>query len=344
MCDIGNGSVTASQSQPANLYAQYALTYAVDAAKGVKLAPGQPGGGAPALANVSYNGDTNLADPIVAPFVTKAAGHPHRRLPGRRPARHRHHAPRSPTRPCGATCTAPPTAVSAPRRKSPDRRRGRRSGVPATCFASTNGRRHDGQRPGARRDDRRREAVRHAPRALRGVDLSLRRRSVPGSRRPQRRGQVDHRLHPVRPAEPDAGQVRFGGSPAPRVGRRRPLARVDRDRLPALDDRARPDRRRERVPRRHRDAGQLARAAGAGRGRSCATGASTSRPDALVPGPVGRAAADRRDRAGAGPRRQVRAARRAHRRARARRGAAAVRARPPARRRRRGRPLHLASP
>jgi len=73
MCDISNGSVTASQSQPANLYAQYALTYAVDAAKGVQLAAGQPGGGAPALQNVSYLGDTNLADPIVAPFVTKAA-------------------------------------------------------------------------------------------------------------------------------------------------------------------------------------------------------------------------------------------------------------------------------
>jgi len=73
MCDIGNGSVTASQSQPANLYAQYALTYAVDAAKGVKLSAGQPGGGAPTLQNVSYQGDTNLADPIVAPFVTKSA-------------------------------------------------------------------------------------------------------------------------------------------------------------------------------------------------------------------------------------------------------------------------------
>jgi simple sugar transport system substrate-binding protein/ribose transport system substrate-binding protein len=72
MCDIGNGSVSASQSQPANLYAQYALTYAVDAAKGVKLSAGQPGGGAPALQNVSYQGDSNLADPIVAPFVTKA--------------------------------------------------------------------------------------------------------------------------------------------------------------------------------------------------------------------------------------------------------------------------------
>jgi simple sugar transport system substrate-binding protein/ribose transport system substrate-binding protein len=73
MCDIANGSVTASQSQPANLYAQYALTYAVDAAKGVSLAAGQPGGGAPALQNVTYQGDTNLADPIVAPFVTKSA-------------------------------------------------------------------------------------------------------------------------------------------------------------------------------------------------------------------------------------------------------------------------------
>jgi simple sugar transport system substrate-binding protein/ribose transport system substrate-binding protein len=72
MCDIGNGTVAASQSQPANLYAQYALTYAVDAAKGIKLAVGQPGGGAPTLQNVTYQGDTNLADPIVAPFVTKA--------------------------------------------------------------------------------------------------------------------------------------------------------------------------------------------------------------------------------------------------------------------------------
>jgi ABC-type sugar transport system substrate-binding protein len=73
MCDIGNGTVSASQSQPANLYAQYALTYAVDAAKGVTLKAGQPGGGAPTLQDVSYQGDSNLADPIVAPFVTKTA-------------------------------------------------------------------------------------------------------------------------------------------------------------------------------------------------------------------------------------------------------------------------------
>jgi ABC-type sugar transport system substrate-binding protein len=73
MCDIGNGTLNASQSQPANLYAYWALKYAVDAANGVKLSPGQPGGGAPTLQMVSYAGDSNLGDPIVAPFVTKSA-------------------------------------------------------------------------------------------------------------------------------------------------------------------------------------------------------------------------------------------------------------------------------
>jgi ABC-type sugar transport system substrate-binding protein len=70
MCDIGKGTLTASQSQPANLYAKYALTYALDAAKGEKLHAGMAGGGAPKLQNVTYHGDSNLADPIVAPFVT----------------------------------------------------------------------------------------------------------------------------------------------------------------------------------------------------------------------------------------------------------------------------------
>jgi simple sugar transport system substrate-binding protein/ribose transport system substrate-binding protein len=72
MCDVSNGSVDASQSQPANLYAYWALKYAQDAANGVTLNAGQPGGGAPTLQMVSYAGDTNLGDPIVAPFVTKA--------------------------------------------------------------------------------------------------------------------------------------------------------------------------------------------------------------------------------------------------------------------------------
>ena len=73
MCDIGNGTLSASQSQPANLYAYWALKYALDAAQGVTLSAGQPGGGAPTLQNVTYAGDSNLADPIVAPFVTKTA-------------------------------------------------------------------------------------------------------------------------------------------------------------------------------------------------------------------------------------------------------------------------------
>jgi simple sugar transport system substrate-binding protein/ribose transport system substrate-binding protein len=73
MCDIGRGTTDASQSQPANLYAEWALKYAVDAAKGVVLKAGDPGGGAPALQMLTYQGDANLGDPIVAPFVTKAA-------------------------------------------------------------------------------------------------------------------------------------------------------------------------------------------------------------------------------------------------------------------------------
>jgi ribose transport system substrate-binding protein len=74
MCDIQQGSLDASQSQPADLYAKYALQYAIDSAKGVTQSVGMPGGGAPTLQNVTYNGDTNLADPIVAPFVTATAG------------------------------------------------------------------------------------------------------------------------------------------------------------------------------------------------------------------------------------------------------------------------------
>jgi simple sugar transport system substrate-binding protein/ribose transport system substrate-binding protein len=73
MCDISKGLTNASQSQPANLYAEYALKYAIDAAKGVVLKPGDPGGGAPTLQTLTYQGDTNLGDPIVAPFVTKAS-------------------------------------------------------------------------------------------------------------------------------------------------------------------------------------------------------------------------------------------------------------------------------
>jgi ABC-type sugar transport system substrate-binding protein len=73
MCDISKGTVNASQSQPANLYAYWALNYAIDAADGVSLQAGDPGGGAPTLQTLSFAGDSNLGDPIVAPFVTKTS-------------------------------------------------------------------------------------------------------------------------------------------------------------------------------------------------------------------------------------------------------------------------------
>ncbi|MGD0557423.1 MAG: sugar ABC transporter substrate-binding protein [Streptosporangiaceae bacterium] len=72
MCDIQEGTLNASQSQPANLYAYWALKYGIDAAKGVTLKAGETGGGAPTLQMLSYAGDSNLGDPVVAPFVTKA--------------------------------------------------------------------------------------------------------------------------------------------------------------------------------------------------------------------------------------------------------------------------------
>jgi ABC-type sugar transport system substrate-binding protein len=71
MCDIQRGDMSAASSQPANLYAQGALTYALDAAQGKVLKVGEPAIGAPTLQNVTYKGDVNLGDPIVAPFVTK---------------------------------------------------------------------------------------------------------------------------------------------------------------------------------------------------------------------------------------------------------------------------------
>jgi ABC-type sugar transport system substrate-binding protein len=73
MCDIQRGDLSAASSQPANLYAQGALTYALDAAKGTTLKVGSSAVGAPSLQDVSYKGDVNLSDPIVAPFVTKTA-------------------------------------------------------------------------------------------------------------------------------------------------------------------------------------------------------------------------------------------------------------------------------
>jgi len=60
-----------ASSQPANLYSLGAIEYAVDAARGVLLKVGMPGLTAAPLGDVSYKGDVQLTDPIIAPFVTK---------------------------------------------------------------------------------------------------------------------------------------------------------------------------------------------------------------------------------------------------------------------------------
>ena len=72
-CYISQGWMDFASSQPANLYAEGAIKYAVDAAKGVALKVGDPGLTSAPLAHVSYKGDVQLTDPIVAPFVTKTA-------------------------------------------------------------------------------------------------------------------------------------------------------------------------------------------------------------------------------------------------------------------------------
>jgi simple sugar transport system substrate-binding protein/ribose transport system substrate-binding protein len=72
-CYIQQGWMDAASSQPANLYALGALTYAKDAAQGVTLKVGMPGLGGAKLTTVAYKGDVQLYDPIVAPFVTKTA-------------------------------------------------------------------------------------------------------------------------------------------------------------------------------------------------------------------------------------------------------------------------------
>ncbi len=87
MCDIRHGSLVASQSQPATLYARDALVYAKDAATGVRVRAGERTHGGSKIQNVTYRNDTNLTDPVDAPFVTKTAttlkvAHPVDGLPG----------------------------------------------------------------------------------------------------------------------------------------------------------------------------------------------------------------------------------------------------------------------
>lgn len=68
MKDIADGTLDATISQPANLYAQYAVKYARDALSGTTYAKGQrAASGAGPLVTVAKN----LEDPIKAPLVTK---------------------------------------------------------------------------------------------------------------------------------------------------------------------------------------------------------------------------------------------------------------------------------
>ncbi|HXW80832.1 MAG TPA: hypothetical protein VEJ84_15125, partial [Acidimicrobiales bacterium] len=72
MCNIEHGASDAAQSQPANLYAEWSLKFAIDAINGVKLSAGESFNGL-ALVDQTYSGDTNLGYPIVAPFITQKA-------------------------------------------------------------------------------------------------------------------------------------------------------------------------------------------------------------------------------------------------------------------------------
>jgi ABC-type sugar transport system substrate-binding protein len=77
MCDVQHGATDAAQSQPANLYAEWSLRFAIDALQGKKLKAGQKFGSSDspklALVNQTYSGDSNLGYPVVAPFITKTA-------------------------------------------------------------------------------------------------------------------------------------------------------------------------------------------------------------------------------------------------------------------------------
>jgi len=88
MCDIRKGILAASQSQPATLYARDALVYARDAATGVTVHAGERARGGGRIERITYRHDTNLTDPVNAPFVTRRAttlkvAHPVDGLPGR---------------------------------------------------------------------------------------------------------------------------------------------------------------------------------------------------------------------------------------------------------------------
>ena len=174
------------------------------------------------------------ADPIVAPFVTKAA-HDADRAARSTGCPAASAPPRSPTATCGATSTAPPTAVCAAAPSRTDAPGP--AAAPTTAGAAArqrHGRRIDAHRPGGR-GHRDRQAVRQHPRAARRRPRA-RRRPLPRPGRPQRRRQVDAGLDPAGCSLP----TRAGpstASPLRRCSGR--LAGRIATVLPALDGRAR---------------------------------------------------------------------------------------------------------
>ncbi len=101
MCDIQQGTLDASQSQPADLYAKYALQYAVDAAKGVKLTrrPARRRRAHPAERLVQRRHQPRRPDRRALRHRHRA--HPEPELAGRQPARRAHHHPGDRRQPVG---------------------------------------------------------------------------------------------------------------------------------------------------------------------------------------------------------------------------------------------------
>src|ERR1700722_16108358 len=181
MCDIGNGSGTASPSRTTPPRASSSRPPSPAAARPPCRTSRTTG--TPTSPTRSSRRSSPRPPPSCRSRARSTACPPRSRRP------------RSRTRTCGATCTARPTAASAPHRPRPNVSRWPASSrAPATRTDISN----DFQRPGARRGDRHREAFRHHPRPARRQPVDQG-RTVPRAGRPQRRGQVDARLDPVRP-------------------------------------------------------------------------------------------------------------------------------------------------
>ena len=92
MCDVGKGTLDASQSQPADLYAYWALKYALDAANGVTHQPGPARRRRAAAADGQLRRRQQPRRPDRGPVRDQGRADAHRQ-PGPRPARHGDHHP-----------------------------------------------------------------------------------------------------------------------------------------------------------------------------------------------------------------------------------------------------------